>query len=69
MTAVAEHVTSGRPAPAPLPAGVPGFAGVPRLAGGVELLGEYRIPVTASRRRWYGGPTARSSRSQRCCTR
>ena len=42
MTAVAGHVTSGRPAPAPLPAGVPGFTGVPRLADGVELLGEYQ---------------------------
>ena len=42
MTAVAGHVTSGRPVPAPLPAGVPGFTGVPRLADGVELLGEYK---------------------------
>ena len=42
MTAVAGHVTSGRPAPAPLPAGVPAFTGVPRLADGVELLGEYK---------------------------
>ena len=42
MTAVAGHVSSGRPAPAPLPAGVPAFTGVPRLADGVELLGEYK---------------------------
>ena len=42
MTAVAGHVAPGRPAPAPLPAGVPAFTGVPRLANGVELLGEYK---------------------------
>jgi putative peptide zinc metalloprotease protein len=42
VTAVAGHVTTGRPAPALPPAGPPGPAEVPRLAEGVELLGEYK---------------------------
>ena len=31
--------------------------------------GSTRTPATASPRRWSGGPTARSSRCPRCCTR
>ena len=42
MTAVAGHVTAGRPAPVLPPADAPGPAQVPRLADGVELLGEYK---------------------------
>ena len=42
MTAVAGHVTAGRPAPALPPADAPGPGQVPRLADGVELLGEYQ---------------------------
>jgi putative peptide zinc metalloprotease protein len=42
VTAVAGHVTAGRPAPALPPADMPGRGQVPRLAGGVELLGEYK---------------------------
>ena len=42
MTAVAGHVTAGRPAPALPPADAPGPGQVPRLAAGVELLGEYQ---------------------------
>ena len=52
MTAVAGHVTTGRPAPvlpsadAPRPAGCPGW---PR---GSSCSASTKIPVTASRRRW-----------------
>ena len=42
MTAVAGHVTTGRPAPVLPSADAPGPAQVPRLADGVELLGEYK---------------------------
>jgi putative peptide zinc metalloprotease protein len=42
VTAVAGHVTAGRPAPALPPADVPGPGQLPRLADGVELLGEYQ---------------------------
>jgi putative peptide zinc metalloprotease protein len=42
LTAVAGHVTGGRPAPVLPSAGAPGPGQVPRLAGGVELLGEYQ---------------------------
>ena len=42
MTAVAGHVTAGRPAPVLPPADAPGLVQVPRLAEGVELLGEYQ---------------------------
>ena len=42
MTAVAGHVTAGRPLPVLPPADVPGPGQVPRLAEGVELLGEYK---------------------------
>ena len=42
MTAIAGHVTAGRPAPALPPADAPGPGQVPRLADGVELLGEYQ---------------------------
>ena len=42
MTAVAGHVTAGRPAPGLPPANAPGPGQVPRLAAGVELLGEYQ---------------------------
>ena len=42
MTAVAEHMTAGRPAPASPPADAPWPGQVPRLADGVELLGEYK---------------------------
>ena len=42
MTAVAGHVTAGRPAPVLPPADAPGPGQVPRLAAGVELLGEYQ---------------------------
>ena len=42
MTAVAGHVTAGRPAPVLPPADAPGSGRVPRLAEGVELLGEYQ---------------------------
>ena len=36
---------------------------------GSSCSGSTRVPATASRRRWCGGPTARSSRCHRCCTR
>jgi len=42
VTAVAEHVTAGQPAPALPAADAPGPGQVPRLAAGVELLGEYQ---------------------------
>ena len=42
MTAVAGHVTAGRPPPVLPPADAPGLVQVPRLAEGVELLGEYK---------------------------
>ena len=42
MTAVAEHVTTGRTVPALPPADAPGPAWPPRLAEGVELLGAYK---------------------------
>ena len=42
MTAIAGHVTAGRPAPVLPPADAPGPGQVPRLADGVELLGEYQ---------------------------
>jgi putative peptide zinc metalloprotease protein len=42
VTAIAGHVTAGRPAPALPPADPPGPGQVPRLADGVELLGEYQ---------------------------
>jgi putative peptide zinc metalloprotease protein len=42
MTAVAGHMTAGRPAPVLPPAGASGPVEVPRLADGVELLGEYK---------------------------
>ena len=42
MTAVAGHVTAGRPAPVLPPADGLGSGRVPRLAEGVELLGEYK---------------------------
>ena len=42
MTAVAEHVTTVRAAPAVPSADAPGPAWPPRLAEGVELLGEYK---------------------------
>jgi putative peptide zinc metalloprotease protein len=42
VTAVAGHVTAGRPVPVLPPADVPGLVQVPRLADGVELLGEYK---------------------------
>ena len=42
MTAVAEHVTTGRAAPALPPADARRPAWPPRLAEGVELLGEYK---------------------------
>ena len=42
MTAVAGHVTAGRPAPVLPPVDASGPGQVPRLAGGVELLGEYQ---------------------------
>jgi len=42
VTAVAGHVTAGRPAPVLPPADAPGSGRVPRLAEGVELLGEYQ---------------------------
>ena len=42
MTAVAEHVTAGRPAPGLPAADAAGPGQVPRLAAGVELLGEYQ---------------------------
>ena len=42
MTAVAGHVTTGRPAPVLPSADAPGPGQVPRLADGVELLGEYK---------------------------
>lgn len=42
MTAIAGHVTAGRPAPALPAADPPGPGQVPRLADGVELLGEYQ---------------------------
>ena len=42
MTAVAGHVTAGRPAPALPATDAPGPVQVPRLADGVELLGEYK---------------------------
>jgi putative peptide zinc metalloprotease protein len=42
VTAVAGHVTAGRPAPVLPPADAPGPGQVPRLAAGVELLGEYQ---------------------------
>jgi putative peptide zinc metalloprotease protein len=42
VTAVAGHVTAGRPTPVLPPADAPGPGQVPRLAAGVELLGEYQ---------------------------
>ena len=42
MTVAAGHVTDGRMAPIPLPAGASGTVEAPRLADGVELLGEYK---------------------------
>jgi putative peptide zinc metalloprotease protein len=42
VTAIAGHVTAGRPAPVLPPADAPGPGQVPRLADGVELLGEYQ---------------------------
>jgi len=42
VTAVAGHVTTGRPAPVLPSADAPGPGQVPRLADGVELLGEYK---------------------------
>jgi putative peptide zinc metalloprotease protein len=42
VTAVAGHVTAGRPAPVLPPADASGPVKVPRLADGVELLGEYQ---------------------------
>jgi len=42
VTAVAEHVTAGRPAPGLPAADAAGPGQVPRLAAGVELLGEYQ---------------------------
>jgi putative peptide zinc metalloprotease protein len=42
VTAVAGHVTAGRPAPVLPPADGLGSGRVPRLAEGVELLGEYQ---------------------------
>ena len=42
MTAVAGHMTAGRPSPALPPADAPWPGQVPRLADGVELLGEYQ---------------------------
>ena len=47
----------------PCPARRPGW---PR---GWSCSASTRTPATASRRRWSGGPTARSSRCLRCCTR
>ncbi len=52
MTAVARPVTTGRTAPAPLPAGPPRPAQAPRLAEGVELA--RRVPVTIGREHRYG---------------
>ena len=46
--------------------GRPGRPGWPRVW---SCSASTRIPPTASRRRWSGGPTARSSRCPRCCTR
>jgi putative peptide zinc metalloprotease protein len=42
VTAIAGHVTAGRPAPVLPAADAPGSGQVPRLADGVELLGEYQ---------------------------
>jgi hypothetical protein len=42
VTAIAGHVTAGRPAPVLPPADAPASIQVPRLAGGVKLLGEYQ---------------------------
>jgi putative peptide zinc metalloprotease protein len=42
VTAVAAHMTAGRPAPALPPADALGPGQAPRLADGVELLGEYQ---------------------------
>jgi putative peptide zinc metalloprotease protein len=42
VTAVAGHMTAGRPTPVLPPADAPGPGQVPRLADGVELLGEFQ---------------------------
>ncbi len=68
MTVATGHEAAERAAAVPSPADPAEPAAVPRLADGVELLGEYQNSGYRSRRRWSGGPTARSSRCPRCCT-
>ena len=62
-----DHRAPGtRPAPGGCARARSGRPGWPR---GSSCSASTRVPATASRRRWCGGPTARSSRCRRCCTR
>ena len=46
----------------------PGPVRCPGWPTGSSCSASTRVPATPSRRRWCGGPTARSSRCLRCCT-
>ena len=66
MTVAAGPVTAGGTAPVPPPAAVrPGPLRCPGWPTGSSCSASTRTPATASRRRWCGGPTARSSRCRR----